>query len=232
MPLRIAPLRTGTGALVFAPLLFTAAETAPPTIQLNGLAVITLPVGATWVDPGATAFDASGIPLAVTPSGSVNTAQANSYTIGYTSAQDSAGRTAYISRTVIVYAASTSFADARDTMRVVRPNSVVYLHDNATIPMTSPKDPNSRIFKGFELLGFADGEIIIAHSVLINGQAVAPGGTVAGLTFHGTQTNSINKIKVEISGGTIGATYRLTLRYSTQYTASDDRSLEFEVREL
>jgi len=204
-----------------------------PVITLNGLATLSLLQGSTWTDPGATALDSTDGNLTdqIVVTGTINTATLGQQALTYT-VTDAAGNTASAQRQVYVYAVSTSYTDARDTMRVSKPNNLVYLHTGVEIPTTSAKDPNARIFKGFELLGFSADEIILDHSILINGTVVDADDTVDGLIFHGTQGNGINKVKAEISGGTLGETYRLTLRFTTQYTPSDDRSQDFLVMEL
>jgi len=205
----------------------------PPTITLNGLATQSVPQNSAWTDPGATAVDNNGDILTdqIVVTGTVNTATLGQQTLTYT-VSDEAGNTASVQRRVYVYAVSESYTDARDQVRVLKPNNVVYLHDGVTVPTTQPKDPNSRIFKGFELLGFAADEAVLSHTFLINGTVVGEDDEVDGLTFRSSQTNGINKVKAELSGGTEGTTYKLTLRFTTQYTPSDDRSQYFTVQEL
>lgn len=60
-----------------------------------------LRIGDVFSDPGATATNASGTPVTVTTSGSVNTSVPGTYTLVYT-ATDSNGNTAQATRTVIV----------------------------------------------------------------------------------------------------------------------------------
>jgi hypothetical protein len=208
-------------------------DNTPPTITLNGLAIQSVPQNATWTDPGATAVDDNGDILTdqIVVTGTVNTANLGQQILTYSIA-DAAGNTASVQRRVYVYAVSESYTDARDQVRVLKPNNVVYLHDGLTVPTTQPKDPNSRVFKGFELLGFATDEIVLGYVFLINDTEVGDGDAVDGLTFHGSQANGINKIKAELSGGTVGTTYKLTLRFTTQYTPSDDRSQYFVVQDL
>ncbi|MEM7384286.1 MAG: immunoglobulin-like domain-containing protein, partial [Verrucomicrobiota bacterium] len=73
-----------------------------PTITLNGANPLTIAEGSTFTDPGAVASDFAGNNLAVTTSGTVNTAVPGTYTLTYTSAPDSCENVATVSRTVLV----------------------------------------------------------------------------------------------------------------------------------
>ena len=77
------------------------ADTTPPTVTLHGEATVTIAVGATYSDAGATATD--DIDGALTPvmSGSVDTNTEGTYTIIW-SATDAAGNVGTATRTVIV----------------------------------------------------------------------------------------------------------------------------------
>ncbi len=76
-------------------------DTTAPVITLFGDNPLTLPVGATFTDPGATALDNIDGAMDVAASGEVNTAVPGSYTIIYT-ATDAAANTATATRTVNV----------------------------------------------------------------------------------------------------------------------------------
>lgn len=77
-------------------------DTVAPVITLNDQATITLTVGQSWNDPGATAVDNVDGSVAVSVSGAVNTTVAGTYTIVYT-AVDRAGNSAIpVNRTIIV----------------------------------------------------------------------------------------------------------------------------------
>jgi hypothetical protein len=76
-------------------------DTTPPVITLNGAASMTIALGSTFTDPGATASDDVDETVAVQASGTVNTAALGSYTVTY-SATDAAGNRATATRTVIV----------------------------------------------------------------------------------------------------------------------------------
>ncbi len=83
----------------------TVIVSGPPVITLVGDSTVDLTVGATYTEQGATATDLADGTDAVTPSGTVNTAVAATYTITY-NATDSVGNTAVpVTRTVVVTAA-------------------------------------------------------------------------------------------------------------------------------
>lgn len=74
-----------------------------PVITLNGDASMSLTVGDTFADPGATANDPQDGDVAVSVSGSVDTSNAGTYTLTYT-ATDSSNNTSTAIRTVTVVA--------------------------------------------------------------------------------------------------------------------------------
>jgi uncharacterized repeat protein (TIGR01451 family) len=77
-----------------------------PVITLNGLNPITLSIGQTFTDPGASADDACEGARPVTSSGTVDSAVAGTYTVTYTSS-DTLSNTATATRTVIVESDAT-----------------------------------------------------------------------------------------------------------------------------
>jgi hypothetical protein len=85
----------------------TTSDTTPPVITLNGEATITLTVGDTYAEQGATALDDVDGNVAVKRSGKVDTTTAGSYTVTY-SATDSSGNSATAQRVVIVETAPQS----------------------------------------------------------------------------------------------------------------------------
>lgn len=86
-------------------------DTTPPVITLSGQASITLTVGDTWVDPGATATDDTDASVTVTTTGTVDTSTAGTYTLTY-NATDAAGNAATpVTRTVLVQAAAPTEPD-------------------------------------------------------------------------------------------------------------------------
>jgi hypothetical protein len=105
-----------------------------PVITRNGSATVNLTMGDSYSDAGATATDAIDGSVTVTPSGSVNTAVAGSYTITY-NASDAAGNAATpVTRSVVVAAAlGSTFAGAYPgkSMTDVAPNGLTYLANYA-----------------------------------------------------------------------------------------------------
>ena len=82
----------------------TIPDTERPVISLEGANPMTLSVGGTYVEPGATAKDARDGDIAtenIAITGTVNTAEAGTYTITYT-VTDAAGNVGTKTRTVIV----------------------------------------------------------------------------------------------------------------------------------
>ncbi|MDH5394132.1 MAG: DUF5011 domain-containing protein [Gammaproteobacteria bacterium] len=76
-------------------------DTTPPVITLNDAATITVTIGDTYVEPGATAVDNLDGSVLVVISGSVNTNTAGTYSLTYT-ATDAAGNTSSTTRAVTV----------------------------------------------------------------------------------------------------------------------------------
>lgn len=84
-----------------ATLTVTVVDTTAPVITLNGVDPMTVECGSAFTDPGATASDQCVGSVAVTASGTVNTAVPGSYTITYT-ADDGNGNTATATRVMNV----------------------------------------------------------------------------------------------------------------------------------
>ncbi len=76
-------------------------DTQPPAITLNAGSPISVECGSVFSDPGAIALDVCDGSLAVTASGTVNTAVPGTYTLTYR-AVDTAGHDAVTTRTVVV----------------------------------------------------------------------------------------------------------------------------------
>ena len=111
-----------------------APDTTKPVITLNGLAQISLNVGDTFTDPGAAAEDNIDGSIKVTPSGSVDTSTAGSYTITYR-ATDSAGNLGTTTRTVIVQ----ELAQPADTTKpVITLNGLAQMSLNVGDTFTDP----------------------------------------------------------------------------------------------
>ena len=191
--------------------------------------------GSAYTDSGVTATDNNDgdITGSIVTTGSVDVNTLGSYTLSY-SVTDAAGNVGTASRVVTVAAATPEpeYSASKEQVRIARNNNYILFHDSSSIPTSSPKDPNSIIWKGFTLAGLEDDETLLSASFLIDGVQVSDGDTVNGLTFLESQDNGIDQAKAKLSGGTEGATYRLTMRYSTEYVPSDDRSQDFLVTTL
>ena len=87
----------------------TMVDTQAPVLALNGAAAMTVAMGGTFVDPGASASDACSGNLtgAIVKSGTVNTAAAGTYTLTY-SVHDAMGLGASVVRSVTVEQAPQS----------------------------------------------------------------------------------------------------------------------------
>ncbi len=105
-------------------------DTTPPVITLTGEASVTINVGDTWTDPGATATDNVDASVTVTSSitlggqavQSVDTSTAGTYTITY-NASDTAGNAATpVTRTVLVNTvpSAISLAGATSNAKTIR----------------------------------------------------------------------------------------------------------------
>ena len=91
-------------------------DTLPPVITLNGDSSITLTVGDTYEELGASSTDSTDGTVEVIISGEVNTNSIGTYTITY-AATDAAGNSASVNRTVTVEEADADgdgFADNID----------------------------------------------------------------------------------------------------------------------
>ncbi|MDB4152464.1 BspA family leucine-rich repeat surface protein [Flavobacteriaceae bacterium] len=82
----------------------------PPTITLTGSSTITLLVGDTYTDPGATATDEidGNLTSSITIAGSVDTSSAGTYAIVY-SVSDAAGNSTSVTRSVVVSVVATIY---------------------------------------------------------------------------------------------------------------------------
>jgi hypothetical protein len=76
-------------------------DTTSPVITLTGDASVTVELGSTYTDAGATATDASGA-ITVTSSGTVDTTTVGSYTITYSATDASGNAATQVTRTVTV----------------------------------------------------------------------------------------------------------------------------------
>ena len=101
-------------------------DTTPPTITINGDNPLTITVGSTYTDDGATCTDETDGTLTPVATGTVDTDRPGTYTITY-ACTDGSGNAAYDSRTVLVRAAEA--ADDADPPRIdITGESRVRLH--------------------------------------------------------------------------------------------------------
>ena len=80
-------------------------DNTPPTIALNGLSAVTITVGTTYMEQGATCTDDTDPAPTVTTTGTVDASAPGTYTVTYT-CTDSSGNNAAAERTVTVVAAA------------------------------------------------------------------------------------------------------------------------------
>jgi hypothetical protein len=126
----------------------------------------------------------------------------------------------------------TTYLAAKSQITVTKAKRNIIYHDGSSVPTADPKDPNSNVWYGLELLGFSDDETILTGVVLIDGEVMTVGQENNGLRFEELQSNGVNLAKIRLTGGDVDKTYRVTLRYSTQYVPSDDRSQDITIKEL
>ncbi len=104
-PAPLAPVESGTSLSAGAPVgvVSGGANTSGIIVTLKGAAAISLTQGALFIDPGATAVDASStdITSSIVVTGTVDTNTSGMYTVTYT-AKDAAGNTGNASRVVTV----------------------------------------------------------------------------------------------------------------------------------
>ena len=201
-----------------------------PTINTGGSTSITLTVGDTYSDPNWSASDDLGAVDVDWPAGTIDTSSAGTFT--RTASATNAVDTVTADYTVTVVEPVVDYVDPREILKVAKSNDLVFLHDGSEIPETAPKSPNSIAYKGFQILGLSENEVIQQYWVLIEGQIVEPGESVNGLRYESALTNNVDRVKVLLSGGTSGLSYRLTLRFKTQHVPLDERSQDFEVKPL
>ncbi|MDB4465759.1 DUF5011 domain-containing protein, partial [Akkermansiaceae bacterium] len=123
----------------------TVVDTTPPVITLNGDAEVTIEMGSTYTEQGATVSDNYYTGLSATPTGSVDTNKVGTYEITY-SVTDGSNNTGTATRTVIV----------EDTMPPTSPGlSGPSLTNSPTPTLNGVAEFGStvRIYHGANLLG-------------------------------------------------------------------------------
>ncbi len=156
---------------------------APPVVTLNGSTPMSVVIGSTFTDPGATALDWLNASLTVTKTGSVNTATAGTYSLTY-SATDSVGQTSTANRSVVVSTPTT-------------PPTITVLGTN---PMTVAWN-SSYSDAGATAKDVLNNNVAVTNTGSVN---TATPGTYT-LTYHATDqwSNSATKTRtVTVSGPT------------------------------
>ena len=150
---RTVPLGADGVNSTIATAFFANDDGVGPVISIIGDNPLNLNVADTYTEIGATATDLIDGNRTVTPSGTVNTAMANTYTITY-NASDVAGNAGTpVTRTVVVAApVGSTFANAYPgkTLTEVAPNGLAFLANyafggdattQATLPVQDTSDP-------------------------------------------------------------------------------------------
>ena len=166
----------------------TLTDTTPPAIALNGQASITLSVGDTYTEAGATANDNvdGNITNNIVITGSVNTSSSGTYTITYT-ITDSSSNTASIERIISVVQPSS----ATYNINVTASNASNYtLSGSDRTGQVSGNDPGITINLG-DTLNFivnAPGHPFYLKTVAGTGT----GNTVSGASNNGTTNQTVS----------------------------------------
>ena len=80
--------------------------------------------------------------------------------------------------------------------------------------------------------GLESTETIVSYLFLINGQEVTVAGTeIDGLIYQEKALREDKVSCIRLSGGTVGESYMITLRYGTETIPSDDKSFYINVAE-
>ncbi len=116
-------------------------DTKAPVVTLVGAASMSVTLGGTFTDPGATATDICSGTLSVVKTGSVNTAVSGTYTLTY-KATDGAGLSSSVTRTVTVSAPSCNTQVTVKPMQKIWPPNHKYvsltLADCASVTTSCP----------------------------------------------------------------------------------------------
>ena len=155
----------------------TVADTTPPVITLNGLSTLSILVGSSYTDAGATAVDNVDGSIAVSTTGTVNTSTPGTYTITYT-ATDDANNTATKIRTVIVTATPDTTAP------------VITLNGSATISLSQG---TSYTDAGATAVDNIDGSVGVTTSGTVN--TGVPGVYTITYTAMDSSSNTATKTR-------------------------------------
>lgn len=206
---------------------------AAPVIDAVGGTSLALNVGDNFSYPSWTASDSLG-GVGVSWSGSVDTSKEGVYVLTAT-AQNFAGITTTSYSVTVVYENQITqpgtYDGALSVVVIPKVKISQVFHDGISIPEAAPKDPDSDVWREFDLRNLESGESVTYAVILIDGVNVEKGEAVNGLTYVDMQYDGATRIKARIKGGKLGHTYKLTLRYSTQRIPSDDKSMYIEIVE-
>ncbi len=166
-------------------------DTVPPAIALLGSASVSLQVGASYSDAGATAYDAydGDVTARIVKSGSVNTSAAGTYTLAYNVSDASGNAAATVTRTVTV----TSGADTtRPVITLIGSSTVkvrwgsTYTDAGATAIDNVDGDITSRLVLTGTVNTRALGTYVIVYSVADSaGNTAVPVTRTVKVTFFG-----------------------------------------------
>ncbi len=221
-----------SGAFIFSPI--------QPIITLNGEENITLQVGETYTEEGATATDNVDGSVNVTTTGSVNTSKAGIYTITYT-AKDSSNNSASQTRTVTVEATNHK-PIAYSQRKIITNKHIIELYatdsDNDMLTYTVTQDPQNGTLSGIAPhLKYAPNPNFSGSDSfkfkVNDGKVDSNEGTVNISVIKKTNTEKINLLEgknpnVDGITGFINAQYH---KYSEKESHTDDGSGSIELVE-
>ena len=166
-------------------------DTTAPVITLNGQSSITLSVGDTYSEAGATANDNvdGNLTNNIVITGSVDTSSPGTYTLSYT-VSDAAGNTSSIERTITVQASTANTSQAF-TINVSANNASNYiLNGTDRNGQISGNDPTVTIKVG-DTVNFAvnaSGHPFYLKTV----QGTGTANTISGVTNNGTTNGTVS----------------------------------------
>jgi len=215
-------VKDGAGNAAWAARSVSVSDTLAPSIALKGAASMKLPVGSTFVDPGATATDACSGNLtgAIIKSGTVNTAAPGLYTLTY-SVQDAMGLSASVTRSVTVeQARSCTSVSVKSPREIWPPNHKMWsfnLSECAVVqnPCGGPVDID------------AVGTITSIYSDEVeDAQGNGDGSTVQDIVITG---NSSFQLRAERQGKGNGRVYGVNFKVTDSSGAEQMASCKFIV---
>jgi hypothetical protein len=192
-------------------------DTTPPVITLIGDNLVTVEVGSTYVDAGATATDNKDASVTVTTTGTVNTNFASSYTISYNASDAAGNAAATVTRTVNVTSVATIDTDKPDYL----PTDYVLVTGSGWLPGETVKldfhetliDLFQQTFT-YDVVADSEGNIrdiqyLIELRHLGASFVLTATGLTSGLTAQTTFTDakSANLTSIVLSGSPTGFTF-------------------------